>query len=730
MRPYSNFRVSAAVLGGVLAVALGCSDSQLEGSEGVTQSALLLSIQAESGTWSNAVVENNHAGATGTGFVNTANVSNTWVQWNVSAPAAGLAGLTIRFANASGNRPARIEVNGAVAVSNLSFPVTGAWSNWSTLATTLNVVPGSNTIRVVCTGSTGCPNFDRIDLDLPNGGGTGGTGGAGGGAQAGSSGSGGTAGSSGSGGLGGAIQQDIEFFDRPSAFILQPGQVSSPPWRYRFTVPPADWKEEGFNDSTWSSGAPGFHSGPAMHHDVLRTPWAARRANGTLPDLYARSTFVMSSDQDVNEAMFWGRWDDTLEVYINGVLAVSENEWAGGYRYTGINPEARRAIKVSPGPNGEVLSNTLAVKVKDHPLQGEAYFDLGITRNARFRQMPIDGFERSPRLAEYTWAMQRFMQEHGLTAATLAVMKDNRVVLNRSFGWKDRNLTTPLPANALMRLASVQKSSTVAAMRKIITEGYVDPVSGQTITGSTLVFPLLVQHGLTPPPGATVDPRINTITIQHLMDHKAGLPDVDTSSFYTDLQISIGQERPIDNVRWLYGRPLLFTPPSADAVYSNAGYGVLQFLITLFKGDLATYLRTQLFAQVAPAEFFPAYERLNLRSSREPWSATVEHGAPRWLNTENENSVVATAEALVRSARAYDLFNGAPLLDPTTGAYTGGGGGVWVRGGGGAGVSSVLYQNMGRELSFAVIFNISTDIGVVVHDLELIMTNMPESAYN
>jgi CubicO group peptidase (beta-lactamase class C family) len=720
-------RVNAVVVCAAVVVALGCSDSEHPADIGVTQSALISSFQAENGTRSGGTVDTEHAGYTGTGYVNTPNQSNTWVQWSVSASSAGAVPVSIRFANLSGSRPGRVEVNGAVAIASMSFPATGAWTTWSMFNTTLSLAQGTNTIRVVCTGSSGCPNIDRLDADLPSGG-TGGTGGSAG--ASGSGGKGGSAGSgaAGSGGLGGAIQQDDEFYERPSSFILQPGQLSSAPWRYRFTAPAADWKESGFSDSSWSSGAPGFYTGAALRDDVRRTLWAARRADGTFPDLYARTTFVVTSLEAVNEAVFWGRWDDTLEVYINGVPAVNEVGSTGGYRFTGLSAEARNALKITE-PGQPSVPNTLAIKVRDtSDAGGEAYFDLGIARSLTLRQMPIAGSEHSPRLAEYTWAMQRFMQQHGLTAGALAVMKENRIVVNRAFGWKDRLLTTPLPANALMRIASVQKSSTVAAMRKIIDEGYVDSVSGQTITEATLVFPLLVQHGLTPPPGATIDPRINSVTIGHLMEHRAGLSGLDIGPFYYDtLGIAVGQERPIDNVRFIYGRPLEFTPGSQE-VYSNSGYGVLQFLITVFKGDLSTYLRNQLFAQVAPAEFFPAFERLNLRSPREPFYATFEQGVQRWLILENENNVVATAEALVRSARAYALFSGERLLDPVSGAYIGGGF-VWVRGGGGTGVTSILYQDQSRQVSFATILNIDTNQDALVRELEFVMWNMPESAY-
>ena len=44
--------------------------------------------QAESATISQGVVESNHSGYTGTGFVNYDNVVGSYVQWSVTAAAA------------------------------------------------------------------------------------------------------------------------------------------------------------------------------------------------------------------------------------------------------------------------------------------------------------------------------------------------------------------------------------------------------------------------------------------------------------------------------------------------------------------------------------------------------------------------------------------------------------------------------------------------------------------
>ena len=56
------------------------------------------------------------------------------------------------------------------------------------------------------------------------------------------------------------------------------------------------------------------------------------------------------------------------------------------------------------------------------------------------------------------------MLDRQITAGTLAVMKDGEILLERGYGWLDEERTTLLPPDALLRLASVVKPMTAAAV--------------------------------------------------------------------------------------------------------------------------------------------------------------------------------------------------------------------------------------------------------------------------
>jgi len=129
--------------------------------------------EAENAFISQGVVESNHAGFSGTGFVNGDNVVGAHVEFTVNSPAAGNGTVAIRYANGTTtNRPMSLAVNGA-AGSNVDFNGTGAWTTWATVTRTVALVAGSNKIRLTSTTVNGGPNLDCIDVQEPTGGGGG-----------------------------------------------------------------------------------------------------------------------------------------------------------------------------------------------------------------------------------------------------------------------------------------------------------------------------------------------------------------------------------------------------------------------------------------------------------------------------------------------------------------------------------------------------------------------------
>src|SRR5256885_6168246 len=121
--------------------------------------------EAETGTISQGVVESNHAGFTGTGFVNYDNVTGSYVELSVTAASAGTATIGLRFANGTTvNRPMTITVNGVAVSTAHAFNGTGNWDTWQTATVTAPVNAGANTVRATATTANGGPNLDRLPV--------------------------------------------------------------------------------------------------------------------------------------------------------------------------------------------------------------------------------------------------------------------------------------------------------------------------------------------------------------------------------------------------------------------------------------------------------------------------------------------------------------------------------------------------------------------------------------
>lgn len=112
--------------------------------------------QAEAATISQGVVESNHAGFTGSGFVNLNNVTGSYVEFTVAGPVSK---VDIRYANGTtANRP--MSVNGVT----VDFPPTANWDTWAVATMPLSLGSGSQTIRLTSITSTGGPNLDKITV--------------------------------------------------------------------------------------------------------------------------------------------------------------------------------------------------------------------------------------------------------------------------------------------------------------------------------------------------------------------------------------------------------------------------------------------------------------------------------------------------------------------------------------------------------------------------------------
>ncbi len=121
-------------------------------------------IEAESATMSGASVKWSSGGFTGTGYADFSVVTGGYVEWTVFVAQAGEHQLRFRYGNGSNkDRPLALRINNQVVQASLSFPPTGAWTNWSNVNVSHSFQAGMNTIRLTTIGSDG-GNIDHLQI--------------------------------------------------------------------------------------------------------------------------------------------------------------------------------------------------------------------------------------------------------------------------------------------------------------------------------------------------------------------------------------------------------------------------------------------------------------------------------------------------------------------------------------------------------------------------------------
>lgn len=504
------------------------------------------------------------------------------------------------------------------------------------------------------------------------------------------------------------------YFVTPTAAATAMPWGASTTWKYTTAAPTSGWKSANFNDSAWQSAPGGFYSGTRAG-DAATTPWPSGAS-----DLWLR-TAVDLTECDFEHLLLWSRWDDTLEVYINGVLASDQDGWSAGYRYLGLREAAKNALLVG--------TNTVAVHV--HDTGGGKYFDLGLVRNDKMDDRVENGSSSSPAVEEFAIATKRFMVEHGVPAGTLAVMKEDDLVLSKSFGYADKYFTEELQEGAVLRLASIDKHVSLNAMQDLIDSNTESDAEDEPLNRDSLVYPLLVDHGLVPPPGVTVsaDDAVYDVTIQMLLDHTSGLKELPSASVIagafgiTEEQITFEH-----NIRWMTSAGTDF-PPGTDERYCSSCYMLVRYIVEVLTGDVVARIRNVTLGPPDEAGVFLAAERLENRQPSEPWYATFEAPYSRWVNLEEYRALSATAPGLVRMLRRYEAVSGVKLLDPETGEWHLGiyGNGGEVMTGGMEGTASLAYQRRWDEVNIAFIFNVGVEFDSLFQELDNIANNMSES---
>lgn len=172
-------------------------------------------------------------------------------------------------------------------------------------------------------------------------------------------------------------------------------------------------------------------------------------------------------------------------------------------------------------------------------------------------------------------AIQAYVDRNEFSG-TVLVAKGGKPVFREAFGLANRELNVPMTPESILRLGSITKQFTAAAIMQLAEQGKLsvdDPVSKYY---------------------AAAPAAWSGITVKHLLNHRSGIPS------YTALPGFFGKESVIDRtpegiIEMTRDMPLEFEPDARFA-YNNTGYVILGHVIEKASGQTyAEYLQDYIF---------------------------------------------------------------------------------------------------------------------------------------
>ena len=197
------------------------------------------------------------------------------------------------------------------------------------------------------------------------------------------------------------------------------------------------------------------------------------------------------------------------------------------------------------------------------------------------QEVPVTG-TAVPGLGSYDQIIPALMRKYAIPGGAVALLRDGKLIYARGLGYADVDAGTPVPPDALFRIASVSKPITGVAIMKLVDEG--------RLQLDDRVAPWIAD--LTPAPGAAVDPRWELITIRQLLNHTGGWDRDKPSGGFDPMfrpaiaAAAVGAPAPASAetvIRYMKGLPLDFDP-GTKYVYSNFGYAILGRVIERSSG--------------------------------------------------------------------------------------------------------------------------------------------------
>ncbi|WP_240903105.1 serine hydrolase domain-containing protein [Sphingobacterium sp. SGG-5] len=172
--------------------------------------------------------------------------------------------------------------------------------------------------------------------------------------------------------------------------------------------------------------------------------------------------------------------------------------------------------------------------------------------------MPVSAQSNQEELED---ELKMIMAENNGIGMAVVVVKDNKLVYNKSLGYSDLEKKTPLKDDNIFRIASISKSFTTSCLLKLVEKG---EISLQDNVSDLIGFPV-------------VNPNFpdKVITLEMLLSHTSSMND---SQRYSSLDIINPAKNPT------YAKSYSDYPPGAKHVYCNMGYNLAGAILEKLHG--------------------------------------------------------------------------------------------------------------------------------------------------
>jgi CubicO group peptidase (beta-lactamase class C family) len=231
--------------------------------------------------------------------------------------------------------------------------------------------------------------------------------------------------------------------------------------------------------------------------------------------------------------------------------------------------------------------------------------------------------------------IQNIMQQLEVAGLSVAVVKNNKLIYTKAFGYKDLDTKIPLASNHLFRIASISKSFSATAVMKLVEKG---KLSLNTDFGELVGFPIR-------------NPKFpeQPITLKMVLSHTSSIND---SQGYFNLDVI----NPAKNSNW--AKCYNDYAPGAGYEYCNLNFNMVGTVLEKISGiRFDNYIRQQV---LEPLGLYGGYCIDSLNSDL--FATLYEYDSTRKM-VASVNAYAPRKEEI----KSYVMGYSTPIFSPTGG---------------------------------------------------------------